>query len=316
MNRLARLYSPLLLVGTICFYSNTTANAQSTFDEELLVEHVRVLAADSLEGRRVGTEGAQKARGYIFSMYEKFGLLPFGDGYEQSFTLNSRQGGEVTGINLVGYVEGSESPESFIVITAHYDHLGVRNGNIFNGADDNASGTAGLLALLDIHRNNTPKHSVIFAALDAEEAGLQGARAFVDNPPVPLDQIRLNVNLDMISRNEKGEIFVAGTHHYPYLKPYIEDVAASAPLTVRFGHDEPGGKQGDDWTNSSDHGPFHQAGIPFVYFGVEDHPDYHRHTDEFENIDPAFLIHAVETVSSTVRILDHNLDTIHSQNSN
>ncbi len=110
---------------------------------------------------------------------------------------------------------------------------------------------------------------MVFAALDAEESGLNGSQAFLKDPPVARDAIVMNVNLDMVARDAKNVLFAAGTSHYPFLKAYLKDVA-QPPVVLRLGHDMPNVKGEDDWTRDSDHYPFHQAGIPFVYFGVED----------------------------------------------
>ena len=288
------------------------ARAQPTVDADQLLEDVAVLAADSLEGRRAGSMGGEKARAYIQAAFDRLGLASFGEGYEHSFDLRGRGADTPYGVNLLGYLAGTERPDTFIVVTAHYDHLGVRRGQIFNGADDNASGVAGLLALADYFSRHRPRHSILFAALDAEEMGLLGASAFIQGPPFSLDHVALNVNMDMVSRNEKDELFAAGVFHYPFLKPYLERVAARSQIHLRFGHDGTRGA-GDDWTMSSDHGPFYRAGIPFVYFGVEDHADYHRHTDDFENIDPDFFAHAITTVLDAVVELDANLAQIHAE---
>jgi Zn-dependent M28 family amino/carboxypeptidase len=123
---------------------------------------------------------------------------------------------------------------------------------------------------------------------------------------VPKERIALDINLDMVSRNDKREIFVAGTYHYPDLKPVLEDVARRAPITVLFGHDKPVTIAGgvEDWTNQSDHGPFHDAKIPFVYFGVEDHADYHKPTDTADKIDRGFFVDVAETILDSVLALD------------
>jgi Zn-dependent M28 family amino/carboxypeptidase len=126
----------------------------------------------------------------------------------------------------------------------------------------------------------------------------------VAKPPVPQDRIALNVNLDMVSRSDKREIYIAGTHHYPVLKKPLEEVAKDARIKVLFGHDKPGGPPSDDWTNQSDHGPFHAAKIPFVYFGVEDHADYHKPTDTADKINRAFFADAAETILDAVIALD------------
>ena len=193
-------------------------------------------------------------------------------------------------------------------ITAHYDHLGVQAGEIYNGADDNGSGTAALLALAAYFTEHRPRNSMIFLAVDAEEGGLTGARAFVSGPPVSLEHIVANVNMDMISHSD-DELYVAGTYHYPFLKPYIDRIGEAAEVTLVFGHDSP--DLGDnDWTHASDHAPFHEAGIPFLYFGVEDHADYHRPTDEFDRINQDFYIKAVTAILRVLLELDRDLEPV------
>ena len=285
--------------------TGATAAAQaSPIDRDRLIADLRDLSADSMEGRATGTPGSEKARRFLDRAFAATGLEPVGDGFRHPFEIR-RENGAVTGVNFVGRLAG-EDPARVIVVTAHYDHVGVRDGEVFNGADDNASGTAALLAMARALAGTTPDHTILFVATDAEEGGLRGARAFVADPPVDRAAIRLNINLDMVSRNEQGELWVAGTHHYPWLLPLVDSLAAAAPVTLRAGHDVPG-TGSDDWTSASDHGPFHAAGIPFLYFGVEDHADYHRATDEFEKVEPDFYVRAVETVLAALRAADRRL---------
>jgi Zn-dependent M28 family amino/carboxypeptidase len=237
------------------------------------------------------------------------GLAPVGPEFEHPFPF-SANGSEIEGVNLLGMVVGTERPEDFLVITAHYDHLGIRDGEVFNGADDNASGTSALLALASHFASARPRHSVLFAALDAEEMGLRGSREFIADPPVPLGAILLNVNMDMVSRSQAGELYVAGTFHYPFLAPLVSRIQSEAKVTLLVGHDTPNLPSGDDWTFASDHGPFHQAGIPFVYFGVEDHPGYHAPTDDIGEITPEFFVEATQTVLAFVRLADEEGDAI------
>ena len=264
--------------------------------------HIRFLSADSLEGRLVGSEGNRKARDYIVGVYRSLGLSMYEDTYVEPFEFQvdeeTRQGS-----NVVGYVEGTDQPDRSIVVTAHFDHLGVQGGEIYNGADDNASGTAGLLMLAEYFSANPVGHSLIFAAVDGEEGGLRGARHFVSDPPVPLANMALNVNLDMISHND-SVLYVAGGYHTESLRSVLDEVAAESAITLLQGHDSPNLPPGDDWTLASDHGPFHQAGIPFVYFGVEDHPDYHQASDTFETINQQFFLNAVETVKQAILRFD------------
>jgi Zn-dependent M28 family amino/carboxypeptidase len=202
------------------------------------------------------------------------------------------------------------APERFIVVSAHYDHLGVRDGKIYNGADDNASGVAALLALAEHFARRPPEHSIIFVAFDAEEMGSPGAKAFVERPPVPRASLALNVNLDMVARGDKGELYVAGTHPWPFLRPSLEAAAVNAPVTVRFGHDTPDLKGSDNWIEGSDHRVFNAAGIPFAYFGVEDHPDYHQPTDHSDKIPADFFGRSVQTLVGALTRLDRDLDAI------
>lgn len=280
--------------------------AVASVDTARLMNDMRVLSADSMEGRAAGSAGSAKARVYLLRRFAQAGLEPFGQSFERTFAFSGRGAAERRGVNLVGFIRGRSRPDRYLVLTAHYDHLGVRNGTIYNGADDNASGTAALLVLADHFRRNPPEHSIIIAALDAEEIGLRGARAFVDSPLVDGSAILANVNLDMVSRNDAGELWVAGTYHYPRLRPLVDEVALRAPVKLRAGHDRPGIAGQDDWTSQSDHGAFHAARIPFLYLGVEDHADYHRPTDDAERIEPAFFGAAVATAIEIVRRLDEH----------
>ncbi len=201
---------------------------------------------------------------------------------------------------------GGAKAREYIVITAHYDHLGIVKDEIYNGADDDASGTAALFALANYFKEKRPSHSIIFVAFDGEESGLRGSNAFVAAPPVKKESIVLNVNMDMVAHNDKNELYASGTFHYPALKPQLETIAKSAKVKLLIGHDRPEQKS-DDWTNQSDHFAFHQAKIPFIYFGVEDHKDYHKPTDDFVNINQEFYIRAVETILETVKTFDKDL---------
>lgn len=274
-------------------------------DTARLMTDVRVLSADSMEGRAAGSRGSAKARAYLLRRFHEVGLQPIDDSFAWPFTGRGARGGsDESGVNLVAVIAGTTEPERYIVVTAHYDHLGIRDGAVFNGADDNASGTAALLEIAQELTETPPEHSIIIAALDAEESGMRGAHAFIDDPPVPRSRILANLNLDMVSRSDTGELWVAGTYHYPNLLPLVEEIAARAPVELRIGHDRPRGTGQDDWTTMSDHAAFHAAGIPFLYAGVEDHPDYHKPTDDAERIDPAFYGDAVETIIDLLRELD------------
>lgn len=299
--------------GAACQQPGSDAAAEwPRIDAEIMLDDLLFLSSDALAGRRTGSEGNARAREHIVATFQQIGLVPVGEGFTHEFTFTGRRdGAEYRGTNVVGMIRGTEHPERYIVLTAHYDHVGIgrpdeAGDSIYNGADDNASGTAALMALARYFQEHRPAHSIVFAAFDAEEMGLQGARAFVQTPPIPLDAIVINVNMDMVGRNDAGELYVAGTYHYPFLLPTVERIAARAPVRLLTGHDRPDLPPGQDWTSASDHGAFHAARIPFLYFGVEDHPDYHRPSDEFDGIQPDFYKAAVETVLATVLELDRN----------
>ena len=282
----------------------------AVIDAPQLLRDLQILSADDMEGRQVGTSGGAKARAYVIERFKEAGVRPFGSAFEHPFTFSSARGtpAERTGVNVIGYIEGTKQPGRFLVVTAHYDHIGVRNGQVFNGADDNASGTAALFALAKYFAKERPQNSVIFAALDGEESGLRGARAFVASPPVDVKALAVNLNMDMIGRDPNNLLFAVGTYSQPFLKPFIERIAAKAPVKLVMGHDDP--KQKEDWTGQSDHKAFCDAKIPCLYFGVEDFDQHHRATDDFETMTHAFYVRAVETMVLAVREFDASLDAV------
>lgn len=280
---------------------NQSSTDSGKLDTQLLKD-VEVLSSDAYQGRKTGTKGAEMARAYIIERFQKLGLksYPQNVNYAQEFTFNSRGGAKTNGTNVIGYIAGKNS--NVIVVSAHYDHLGVVKDEVFNGADDNASGTAGLLKIAAYFSKNKPTNTIIFAAFDAEEMGLQGAKAFVANPPVPINTIAVNLNMDMISHSDKGELYVCGTFKYPALKKHID--TNRKDIKVILGHDDP--KLGhDDWTNQSDQGAFNAKNIPFLYFGVEDHKDYHKATDEYQTITKQFFSNAANAVLDVVKSIDN-----------
>lgn len=275
---------------------------------------VDVLASDALEGRASGTPGNEAARGFIRKRFEEIGLRPWlSSGWEHPVTLLPREGvpEPVPGANLIAWVPG-ETPGTgpVILITAHYDHLGIVDGEIYNGADDNASGCGALVALAEYFAVHKPKHDLLFAALDGEEIGFLGAFALLRDPALPIDRVALNINMDMVSRSDAGELYVSGTYHTPALAALITEVAKTAPVSLLMGHDRPEDGQ-QDWTTQSDHAVFHAAGIPFLYFGVEDHAGYHKPTDDFSAITPDFFVRAADTLVSVVLAADAQLPQIH-----
>lgn len=272
-----------------------------SFNSDNLLKHVKELASDAYEGRRTGTPGAEKAKDYIVEQLESLQVAPLVPEFEQAFTFNSREK-EYNGINILGTIKGTDFPEKYIVISAHYDHEGIKNGQIYNGADDDASGVSALFAFAESFQINPPKYSVILAFFDGEELGLQGSKFYIDNSVVPLKSIMLNINMDMVSRNDNKELYVTGIKSNPQLETVYNNLGKSESITIIAGHDGTDGK--DNWMFSSDHAPFHMKGIPFLYFGVEDHEDYHKPTDDFEKIHPEFYKDAVNSIISIFHQID------------
>lgn len=268
-------------------------NSKALFNEKALLQHIKILSSDAFEGRRTGTNGALKAEKYIINQFQLFNVLPLGKSYVQPFSFTN-EGKLYSGKNVLGFIKGSLHPEKYIVISAHYDHEGIKNGVIYNGADDDASGVSALFSFAEYLKNNPPKYSIILAAFDAEELGLQGSEYFVNHPIIPLKQIKVNLNMDMISRSDKNELFAVGTRYNETLKRVITNSSYSNKIKLLTGHDE--GNWKNDWTYASDHAAFHKKNIPFLYFGVEDHEDYHKPTDDFENIQPEFYKEAVKVI--------------------
>ena len=275
-------------------------------DSAKLLKDIETLSADDMQGRGIGTEGSAKAREYVVARFKESGIKSFGDTYLYPFEFSIRSSKKFNGTNVIGFIEGKKFKEKYIVISAHYDHVGMHNGAIYNGADDNASGTSALFALAAYFTKHKPSHTIIFAAFDGEESGLRGSKKFVETPPVAKEKIVMNINMDMIAHNDKNELYASGTYHNPQFKPLLEKLAKNAKVKLLFGHDQPEEKS-DDWTNQSDHGSFHAAKIPFIYFGVEDHADYHQPTDDFAKINQEFYVHAVETILDAVKGFDKDL---------
>lgn len=297
-----RTLAVTLLLSTTLLQSPASSIA---INREQLLKDLQVLSADDMQGRLVGTEGGAKARAYVIERFKAVGIEPLGGTFEYPFEFSGRGGGEPRkAVNVLGLIKGTVTPDKYLLITAHYDHIGVRNGVVFNGADDNASGTAALFALGQYFKTHPPRHSLIFAALDAEESGLQGARRFVAAPPVPLESVLINLNMDMIGRDANDLLYVVGTYTQPFLKPTIEQIAKDANIKLVMGHDDPTNKAVEDWTRSSDHYPFCQAKVPCLYFGVEDFENHHKATDKYDTMTHDFYYRVVQTMAIAVARFD------------
>ncbi|HZX25985.1 MAG TPA: M20/M25/M40 family metallo-hydrolase [Telluria sp.] len=279
--------------------------AAQTVDRAQLLADVRTLAAPAFEGRRAGSAGSLRAQDYLVARLREAGVVPFGADYRQRFRLGPR----LQAANLIGFIPGTGASERVLVVSAHYDHLGIWHGKLYPGADDNASGVAGVLQVAAWLRAHPPAHTVWIVLFDAEEAGLKGAMEFFEHLPVPRERIGIDLNLDMIGRSAERELYAVGTWRRRALKRFVEEGAAGASIKVLAGHDWPDTGE-DDWTLRSDAGVFHDEGLPYLSLSVEQHADYHGTGDIFEHIDPDFLEQAALVAVRTALALDRGLDTI------
>lgn len=246
-----------------------------------LKRHAAVLASDTLEGREAGTRGGHAAGAYLITHLKPLGVRPAGtDGsFYQYFGADYR--------NVLALLPGSdpELSREYVIVSAHYDHVGYGSrgtslgpiGYIHNGADDNASGTAGLLEVIEAFAavEPRPKRSLLFVFWDAEEKGLLGAEHWVRSPTVPIDRVRLIVNVDMIGRLRKRTIRICGTRTARGLRRLVSEANRETDLGCDF-----------DWTvkRESDHYPFYERRIPALMFDTGKHDDYHRPSDDVDKL--------------------------------
>ncbi len=253
-------------------------------ERERLEKHVRTLASPDFQGRR--GEGARKAAAYVLDEFRSAGLRPlFGDSYIQEVPGPDGEG--VRGRNLGVRLEGSDPKlrEEWVILAAHYDHLGVHEGQVYRGADDNASGVAMLLEVARAMAKapTPPRRSVMFVSFDLEEDGLVGSRFFVDHPPVPLEKVVLNLTADMIGRSLRGvcdtHVFVLGSESAPKTREWVTAAAPIGPWRVSL--------LGSDLlvVPRSDYGPFKARKVPYLFFSTGEDPTYHTPADVPETID-------------------------------
>jgi len=211
MKKVVLIFALLAIASLTVSAQNSEIPTSKIIDSKSLLHDIEVLSADDMEGRKVGTPGGIKAREYVLRRFKEIGLETIGGNNLQPFIYTDRAKKEFQGANVFGYLKGKKYPDKYIVVSAHYDHLGVRNGEVFNGADDDASGTSALFTLAAYFKKHQSENSLIFVAFDAEESGLLGSKKFVAEPPVKLENIVINVSLDMISHNDRNELYGSGT---------------------------------------------------------------------------------------------------------
>ena len=197
----------------------------NTITSDELKKHLYIVASDEMEGRETGSAGQKKAGVYLINQYKKDGIsfpAAASDFYQKvpAAFLNAKRNENLPDSeNIWAYIEGSEKPNEVLVISAHYDHVGMKNGNIYNGADDDGSGTVALLEIAQAFQKAKkagygPKRSILFLHVTGEEHGLHGSRYYSENPLFPLANTIANINIDMIGRRDVAH---ADSNNYVYV---------------------------------------------------------------------------------------------------
>ncbi len=243
-----------------------------------ILEDVRWLASDELQGRYYRSNEARIAAQYIADKWKDAGLVPLQGTSSMYLPVDDLRAAP----NVAAMWQGTG--DTYVLLTAHYDHLKPRRrgeDKIYNGADDNASGTAALIAIAKAVTSLPDRldASIVFVAFTGEEAGFIGSEFFAANPPFPLRNIKGLINLDMISRGDSNTIFLEGAPDAPRISVAINKANKQVGLNiVRNAY--------PDWLERSDQAPFIDRGVPSVFLSVEDHEDYHRVTDHADKILP------------------------------
>jgi Zn-dependent M28 family amino/carboxypeptidase len=294
--------------------AQTIATPDYVLDQQQLYKHIKTLSSDDFGGRKLGSKGNKKAQKYIVHALQELNVPPLGSSFYHNFTYSSLFT-DKQGSNIVAVIkgEGNQENRKYIVLSAHFDHIGKSGNSVFNGADDNASGTAALLSLAQQLSIKRPKHDVILLFSDGEESNLKGAKAFINEHTDLVGDIKLNINLDMLagSKNSRklhyisrGVKNILSEHQLTRLK----DIRNNSAITLRKGFKTAtlSGSQ-RRWVNASDHAIFYKARIPFLYFGVGTHENYHKASDTYENINRPLFLGAVESVYQQFVFIDNNI---------
>jgi len=296
-----RYFAVIFLLSTLlssCSNTPEQARLSPQINPSDINTHIQFLASDELSGRETGTSGEATAAAYIARHFEEFGLIPAGDEntYYQEFpvnmsVLNNPHRADSTTFpdeerisrNVAALLEGTDDSDSYIILGAHYDHLGTgkfgslytqNDSTIHNGADDNASGTTGLLELAHYFSEQPIGKNILFIAFSGEEMGLLGSQHFVENPTVALDQSLAMINMDMIGRLNDNELLIFGTGSSDIWEGLIKE-ANSDSLSIEMV---------PDGTGASDHTSFYNKEIPVLHYFTNTHADYHRPSDDPEYI--------------------------------
>ena len=280
---------------------NSTTYANTITTEELK-ENLYILASDDYEGRNTGEKGQKKAAEFLKKQYQEYGVsspISEEDYFQEipeTFLPNNVNASE----NVVAFIKGAEFPDEIIVISAHYDHLGTNGEEIFNGADDDASGTVAVLEIAEafqkaVDNGDGPKRSLLFMNLTAEEKGLYGSKWYVKNPLFPINNHVTNLNIDMVGRvdkiheNNPNYIYLIGSdklsRELHFLSEEINTKYVQLELDYKY-NDE---NDPNRFYYRSDHYNFAKNNIPIIFYFNGVHEDYHKATDTAEKINYELL---------------------------
>jgi hypothetical protein len=277
-----------------------------------------ILASDSLDGRRSGTPGCEKAALFIAKEFKRFGLKPLdpAKNYLQSFEFSERmmdstKKEKTKSANVIAFLPGNDKTMKgeVVIIGAHYDHLGHGGKNaldsstaIHYGADDNASGTAGMLELAEYYAKNRKslKRSILFIAFSGEEEGLFGSIEYTKNPYLPLDKTQAMINMDMMGRLKDSILIVEGFGSSPYWKELFGKLDTSK-FHMRFKPDGVG---------PSDHSSFYRKNIPVLFYFTGLHKDYHKATDTRYKINYEGEARVLQLVKASIDDIQSKKDRI------
>lgn len=320
--KLTRIFVPI--VASLVLYSCASNNlsyegkafksAYESIKADELKKNLMVIASDEMEGRQTGSEGQKKAGVYMIDYYKNLGVSypkALGSYYQKvpKEALKSRRGELPDSENILAFIEGTEKPEEIIVISAHYDHVGNNNGVIYNGADDDGSGTVAVMEIAEAFQQakksgKGPKRSILFLHVTGEEHGLLGSKYYSENPVFDLKNTVANLNIDMIGRSDKENegknyVYIIGSDMLSTELKKINVAAnkATQNLELNYKYDDPNDSMRLYYR--SDHYNFAKHGIPVAFFFDGIHEDYHQPTDDPEKIDYPLLQKRAQLVFAT-----------------
>lgn len=282
---------------------NPTKYANSITASELK-DHLYIFASDEFEGRDTGEPGQKKAAEYLKTEYKQLSIpSPIGgDDYYQEVPGSYFTRGQIKNTeNVLAFIEGSQKPEEVLVISSHYDHVGIDDeGNIYNGADDDGSGTVAILEIAEAFAQakkdgNGPKRSILFLNVTGEEKGLVGSKYYSENPIFPLENTVANLNIDMIGRigngmeNSGDYVYLIGSDKLSTELHNLSEAVNKKYMNLNLDYTYNDDNDPNRFYYRSDHYNFAKHDIPVIFYFNGVHADYHKPTDTPDKINYELL---------------------------